>query len=42
VAELQKLVAGTSGLDLFEPLDSGVWITIDIDTVRAVYQQYKP
>ena len=42
VAELQKIVAGTSSRDLFEPLDTGVWITIDIDTVRAVYQQYEP
>ena len=29
-------------LDLFEPLDTGVWITIDVDTVRSVYHQYKP
>lgn len=42
VDELQKLVDGTSTLDLFEPIDTGVWITIRIDTVRAVYQQYKP
>jgi hypothetical protein len=33
---------GASGVELFEPLDTGVWITIRIDTVRAVYQQYKP
>jgi hypothetical protein len=42
VAELVKVVDGTSTLDLFEPLDSGVWITVDIDTVRAVQQQYQP
>jgi hypothetical protein len=42
VAELEKIVAGTSRRKLFEALDTGVWITIDIDTVRAVYQQYKP
>jgi Flp pilus assembly pilin Flp len=42
VADLEKIVAGTSSRELFEPLDSGVWITINIDTVRAVYQQYKP
>jgi hypothetical protein len=42
VAELAKILGGTSGVDLFEPLDTGVWITIDVDTVRAVYQQYKP
>ena len=42
VAELAKVVAGTSALDLFEPLDSGTWITIDVDTVQAIYQQYAP
>jgi hypothetical protein len=42
VSELAKVVAGTSALDLFEPLDSGTWITVDVDTVRAVYQQYAP
>ena len=42
VAELAKVVAGTSALDLFEPLDSGTWITVDVDTVRAIYQQYQP
>ena len=42
VTELKKILVGTSDLDLFEPLDTGVWITVDVDTVRAVYQQYKP
>jgi hypothetical protein len=42
LAQLVQVVGGTSDLDLFEPLDTGVWITIDIDTVRGVYQQYKP
>ena len=42
VADLEKIVAGTSSRELFEPLDTGVWITINIDTVRAIYQQYKP
>ena len=42
VTQLAKIVDGTSDLDLFEPLDTGVWITIDVDTVRAVYHQYKP
>ena len=41
-ADLAEILGGTSDLDLFEPLDTGVWITIDIDTVRSVYQQYKP
>jgi hypothetical protein len=42
LAELERAVGGTADLDLFEPLDSGVWITIRIDTVRAVHQQYEP
>jgi hypothetical protein len=42
VAELVKVVAGTSALNLYEPLDSGTWITVDVDTVRAIYQQYRP
>jgi hypothetical protein len=42
LAQLMKVVDGTSDLDLFEPLDTGVWITIHVDTVRAVYQQYTP
>ncbi len=42
VAQLARVVDGTSDLDLFEPLDTGVWITIDVDTIRSVYHQYKP
>lgn len=43
LADLAKILdGGSTDVDLFEPLDTGVWITIDIDTVRAVYQQYKP
>ena len=42
VAELAKILDGTTELDLFEPLDTGVWITIDVDTVRSIYQQYRP
>ncbi len=42
LADLAKILDETSDLDLFEPLDTGVWITIDVDTVRSVYQQYKP
>ena len=42
LADLRKILDGTSELDLFEPLDTGVWITIDVDTVRSVYQQYRP
>jgi len=41
-AELARIVAGTSSLKLFEPLDSGVWIRVHSDTVRAFAQQYRP
>jgi hypothetical protein len=42
VVGLAKVVDGTSDLELFEPLDTGVWITIHVDTVRAIHQQYRP
>jgi hypothetical protein len=35
VAELAKIVAGTSAVKLFEPLDSGVWITVRGDRVTG-------
>jgi hypothetical protein len=40
--ELARIVAGTSSLKLFEPLESGVWIRVHGDTVRAFAQQYRP
>jgi hypothetical protein len=39
---LARVVAGTSRLKLFEPLTSGVWIVVHVDTVRAFAQQYVP
>ncbi len=42
VSELAQIVQGESPLQLFEPLDTGVWITVDVDTVRAIDQQYRP
>ena len=44
VAELTKLVKGQDplGQPLFEPLETGVWILIEVDTVRAIDQQYVP
>lgn len=42
VAELAALVRGRKPIDLFEPLDSGVWIRVHGDTVCAVDQQYRP
>jgi hypothetical protein len=41
-AELARIVAGTSSLKLFEPLDSGVWIRVHSDTVQTFAQQYRP
>jgi hypothetical protein len=40
--QLAELVAGTSRLKLFEPLSSGVWIVVHVDTVRSFAQQYRP
>ncbi len=42
VFELAQLVNGEKPVKLFEPLDSGVWIRVDIDTVCALDQQYQP
>ena len=42
VAELALILRGRSHVELFEPLDSGVWITVDVDSVRAIDQQYRP
>ena len=42
VAELADLVAGEKPVDLFEPLDSGVWIAVNVDTVCSLDQQYHP
>ena len=42
VAELAQLVNGEKPVELFEPLDSGVWIRVNIDTVCALDQQYQP
>jgi hypothetical protein len=44
VAQLAKIVNGGQplGHPLWEPLDTGVWILIDGDTVRSIDQQYVP
>jgi hypothetical protein len=44
VAELAKLVKGEDplGQPLWEPLETGVWILIEVDTVRSIDQQYAP
>jgi hypothetical protein len=43
VSQLAQLVDGEpAGVDLFEPLDTGVWIRVNIDTVCSLEQQYQP
>jgi hypothetical protein len=42
VAQLAEIVDGKSSVALFEPLDTGVWIRIDGDTVCTLDQQYQP
>jgi len=44
VSELAEIVANgkSSRHTLFEPLDSGVWIRVHIDTACALDQQYRP
>jgi hypothetical protein len=42
LAELVRIVNGSPHRKLFEPLRSGVWIRVRIDTVREVDQQYHP
>jgi hypothetical protein len=44
VAELAQLVRGENpfGKPLFEPITTGFWIRVDIDTVRSLDQQYHP
>jgi len=42
VAQLAQLVAGKSSLKLFEPLSTGVWILVHVDTVRTFAEQYHP
>jgi hypothetical protein len=42
VAQLAQIIAGKSSLKLFEPLSTGVWILVHVDTVRTFAQQYRP
>jgi hypothetical protein len=42
VSELAQLVNGEKPIELFEPLDTGVWIRINVDTVCALEHQYQP
>ena len=42
VAQLAAIVAGKSPHPLWEPITTGFWILVDIDTVRSLDQQYLP
>ena len=42
VTELAKIVQGSSDIELYEPLATGVWITVEGDSVRSLDQQYRP
>lgn len=42
VDQLAQLVAGEKPVELFEGLDTGVWIGVKIDTVCSIDQQYVP
>lgn len=41
-AQLAAVVAGRSPLKLYEPLSTGFWILVRMDTVRTFAQQYVP
>jgi hypothetical protein len=40
--QLARLVQDRSTLRLYEPLSTGVWILVHVDTVRTFAQQYHP
>ena len=42
VAALSRIVNGGPHRKLFEPLASGIWIRVRIDTVLKLDQQYQP
>jgi hypothetical protein len=44
VAQLARLVRDENALGrpLFEPITTGFWIRVRIDTVRSIDQQYLP
>jgi hypothetical protein len=42
VSELEQIVNGGQHRPLFEPLDSGVWIRVHVDSVCSLDQQYRP
>ena len=40
--QLAAIVGGAPGPNGMEPLESGVWLTVDVDTVTSFAQQYQP
>ena len=42
VAELARIVHGRSHLHLLEPISTGFWISIHVDTVHALAQEFVP
>lgn len=42
VAQLAQLVDGEEPVDLYEPLESGIWMRVHIDTACSLEQQYRP
>jgi hypothetical protein len=42
VPELARIVNGGKHRKLFEPLESGLWMRVRIDTVKELDQQYRP
>jgi hypothetical protein len=41
VSQLAQIVHGRSHLTLFEPITTGFWIAVNVDTVRALDQEYR-
>jgi len=41
-AQLAALVGGAKTPHLIEPLDSGVWLAVDVDKVTSFAQQFQP
>jgi hypothetical protein len=42
VAQLARIVAGKPPLKLFEPIDTGFWMWVHVDTACDLRQQYHP
>ncbi|HUJ92194.1 MAG TPA: hypothetical protein VLW05_05800 [Gaiellaceae bacterium] len=42
VAQLADLVAGKTPVKLFEPLDTGFWMWVHVDTACSLTQQFHP